>query len=150
MAEDPGSLDKLHDIVLPDAVPWWPPAPGWIVLAVVVLAALSLLTRRQLKHRKANAYRRAALAELSNASSCHDIARILRRTALAIAPRETVAGLDGDAWISWLGDQASIEIPAAAGKALTGSVYDASGSEAPPEDLAAFADSWIRNHRRPC
>lgn len=39
MTLDPTSLDRLHDLVLPSSVPWWPPAPGWYgVLGLLVLA----------------------------------------------------------------------------------------------------------------
>ena len=35
---DPGSLQNLHDIVVPGPAAWWPPAPGWYVLAAVALS----------------------------------------------------------------------------------------------------------------
>jgi len=52
------SLDQLQDIQLPTAVSWWPPAPGWWLLGLLVLAlaatALVLLRRRQrLRYRHA-------------------------------------------------------------------------------------------------
>ncbi len=43
-ANDP--LAQLRDIHLPDPISWWPPAPGWWVLAVVVLALLFFMTRK--------------------------------------------------------------------------------------------------------
>jgi len=51
------SLDQLQDIQLPTAVSWWPPAPGWWLLGLLVLAlaatALVLLRRRQrLRYRR--------------------------------------------------------------------------------------------------
>ena len=42
MNESPTGLDRLHDIVLPPPIPWWPPAPGWyVVLGVLLLAGLA-------------------------------------------------------------------------------------------------------------
>ena len=40
---DPGSLQNLNDIVVPGPVAWWPPAPGWYVLAAFALAGLAWL-----------------------------------------------------------------------------------------------------------
>ena len=33
---DPTSLEHLFDIVTPPPVPWWPPAPGWVVVAGII------------------------------------------------------------------------------------------------------------------
>ena len=34
------SLDNFHYIIVPDAVGYFPPAPGWYVLALLALALL--------------------------------------------------------------------------------------------------------------
>jgi len=38
-------LEQLRDIHLPQAVHWWPPAPGWWILALVSLALITWLYR---------------------------------------------------------------------------------------------------------
>lgn len=112
-ANDPASLDRLHDIFVPPPVPWWPPAPGWYLLAALTVLLLTLLIARQVMRWRADAYRRAAIAKLNllltggvvgatAASKLHEAAEILKRTALAAAPRGEVAGLSGGSWISWL------------------------------------------------
>ncbi|WP_315982906.1 DUF4381 domain-containing protein [Aliamphritea spongicola] len=60
-AADP--LAELRDIHLPEAVGYWPVAPGWWLLlaSVLVLAGLIVWTVRRYRH---NAYRRAAAKEL--------------------------------------------------------------------------------------
>ena len=35
---NPTDLSQLRDIHLPEAVPWWPPAPGWWMLFALVIA----------------------------------------------------------------------------------------------------------------
>ena len=37
---DPGSLQNLNDIVAPAPVAWWPPAPGWWMLAALLATLL--------------------------------------------------------------------------------------------------------------
>ena len=42
-------LAKLHDIHLPDPISWWPMAPGWYALLILVFILIGLLiyvTRR--------------------------------------------------------------------------------------------------------
>ncbi|PCJ36311.1 MAG: hypothetical protein COA75_07800 [Cellvibrionales bacterium] len=38
-------LEQLRDIHLPEAVPWWPPAPGWWIVAALLLALTIWLSR---------------------------------------------------------------------------------------------------------
>jgi hypothetical protein len=63
-SDDPGSLDRLHDLVAPPPVPWWPPAPAWYALGVVVFVLLAVLAWRVVAWWLRNRYRRAGLAEL--------------------------------------------------------------------------------------
>ena len=150
MSDDPTSLQNLHDIVVPAPVSWWPLAPGWLVLVGIVLLVLIYCAFRSWKKWHADAYRRAALRELAKADSPTAIAEILRRTALAVAPRETVAGLQGHAWADWLARQSPETMDEPVKGALSRSIYDSSSSSADPGPLRDFAARWIRHHRRPC
>ena len=100
---DPASLDRLHDIVTPPPVSWWPPAPGWYVgSALLFLSVLLLLIRFGCRYH-ANAYRRAALRELQEleqASRWPELAALLKRVALSAFPRSKVASLTGESWIA--------------------------------------------------
>ncbi|MBK6737400.1 MAG: DUF4381 domain-containing protein [Haliea sp.] len=65
MSADPTGLDKLHDILVPPPVPWWPPAPGWYwVLGLAAVIGAVLLWRAVARWQR-NHYRREALAELA-------------------------------------------------------------------------------------
>lgn len=141
MPENPASLENLHDIVIPEPPPLWPPAPGvWVLLiiAVAVLLALTLWWRRA---RARNAYRRAGLALLKNARTVREVNIVLKRVALAAFPRSTVAPLWGDEWVAFLDRtcrQARFASPGA---------FDV-GGEATAE-LQSKAGVWIRHHRGP-
>lgn len=96
-------LDLLEPIPEPAPVSLWPQTAGWIGLAIALLLLLAWATRRWWLQRRANAYRRAALAEI--AASGQDpvaLAEILRRTALVAFPRAEVASLHGEAWLAFL------------------------------------------------
>jgi hypothetical protein len=103
----------LRDLHLPEAIGWWPPAPGWWLLFVLLLLGLIFALRRALALRARGAARRQALKELDRLTvefeQNHDavafasgLSALLRRTMLAYAPRLDVAGLTGEEWLAWL------------------------------------------------
>jgi hypothetical protein len=106
------ALNDLRDIHLPTAVSWWPPAPGWWLLAaLVLLLVIGLLVWQRLRAR--DKWRRYAMAELASLRVRSDSAEestglvrelsvLLRRVAISRFPREEVAALSGDAWLAFL------------------------------------------------
>lgn len=109
---DPREL-PLRDLHLPEAVSWWPPAPGWWLLLALLTVGILLLLRRWLRWRAHNSARRYALRQLERIAGEYDdrqdpvrfakaLSELLRRTMLAYAPRRDVAGLTGEAWLEWL------------------------------------------------
>ena len=62
-----GLIEQLTEPAEPPPIPMIPQTWGWAVLAALVLAALAYAVRRWIRHRRANAYRRAALAMLDGA-----------------------------------------------------------------------------------
>jgi hypothetical protein len=102
----------LRDIHLPGDPSFWPPAPGWWLLAMVLLALLSWTAvaawRRYRIHRQRQRVL-GALAALEDqfraGQSPEHLARIsmlLRRLALMRFPREKVAALTGGGWLGFL------------------------------------------------
>src|SRR5689334_20480789 len=94
-AADPGSLDRLHDIVMPPPAPWWPPAPAWYVLGCLLLIFSVGMIWNAMALWRRNRYRRAGLAELatlqsraSQPATVRLLAELVKRVALAAFPRE--------------------------------------------------------------
>lgn len=109
---DPTQI-PLRDLHLPEAIGWWPLAPGWWFLILVFVAGILYLSYRSIQKWRRNAMRRVALRELSRIQKEYrvgvdeitlaiELSELLRRTMLAYAPREEVAGLTGDRWLHWL------------------------------------------------
>lgn len=109
---DPQQL-PLRDIHLPEAIAWWPLAPGWWLLIALLLVGCVLLLRGYLRSRARSTARRLALRRLDELMAEYEshrdavafmaaVSALLRRTMLAYAPRHEIAGLTGDEWLAWL------------------------------------------------
>ncbi len=146
MNEAVTSLDRLHDLVLPPEVSWWPLAPGWYVGGGILVVIIFFLVHRAWKHWRANAYRRAALRELALVDDPAGIAELLRRTALAVAPRPVIAGKTGAAWLDWLTAQCPEVMPDTVREQLTVGVYRRPAADCDLAALRDYAARWIRRH----
>jgi len=106
------SLLPLKDIHLPGAVLWWPPAPGWWVLAGLVLVLMVIAWiryRRGWRHRVALKALNVVIEQLRNGADCmtcvQRVSEILRRFVMTVAvDSKSVAGLTGDEWLQFLDD----------------------------------------------
>jgi len=103
----------LRDLHLPDATGWWPLAPGWWGVIVVLAIVVGYVLWRVYLRWQMNAPRRYALRRLARYEAEYlehrnpitlgkQLSELLRRGILAYAPREEVAGLTGDRWLAWL------------------------------------------------
>lgn len=119
-------LAQLADIHLPDPVSFWPPAPGWWLLALLLLIVMALALRAWQKRQHLTRLKRAALAELDAAyafladsadpgspryqlSYVNSVNTIMRRVALqrehSIGMSQAglaASSLSGSAWIDYL------------------------------------------------
>jgi hypothetical protein len=100
---------ELRDIHLPEVSLWWPPAPGWWLLPVL-LVAIAMLLRWSIRRIRHKPLKRLCLLELqsireklvSDASAktvLADITALLRRTLLAYQGRAGFAASTGDDWL---------------------------------------------------
>ncbi|MDB9952467.1 DUF4381 domain-containing protein [Porticoccaceae bacterium] len=62
MESDP--LAQLRDIHLPETISWWPLAPGWWVLIILLGLVTGWIIVKAVQRKRANLYRRQALAKL--------------------------------------------------------------------------------------
>jgi hypothetical protein len=157
-ATDPGSLDRLHDIVTPPPAPWWPPAPAWYALGAIVFVLLAVLAWRGIAWWVRNRYRRAALAELpkleaaaGEADTLPALAELVKRVGLVAFPRERVAALSGDEWLAFLDRTGATDtFTRGPGRKLEAG-YEPGTHRVSPELFAAVRH-WIQHHRAdlPC
>ncbi|MCC5873688.1 MAG: DUF4381 domain-containing protein [Gammaproteobacteria bacterium] len=159
----PGSLDLLNalrDIREPAVPGFWPPAPGWWLLAAGLLVMAIMLVWRAWRRRQRQRPIRRALEELqrwqtrtagsikagTEAEAASELAALLKRAALTRYPRQTVARLSGDAWLAFLDRSGDTDrFSRGAGRAL-GDLRYAPVLTFDPDALAALARQWLQRH----
>ncbi len=154
---DPGSLDRLHDIAVPPPVPWWPPAPGWLVIGGFLLAVVGLGCWGRYLRWRHDAYRREALRRLDQIlgespglSSLPAIAELVKRVALAAYPRGRVASLTGEPWLVFLDETGRTDaFTRGDGRVLGDAAYrrDPIAGDADLSKLTNVIRHWIGHHR---
>ena len=154
---DQTSLDLLHDIVQAEPVGFWPPAPGWYVLAAILSLVLLVVVWRYIKRWHRDRYRRLALKELQyikdsgTAEAYRELPALLKRTALSVWPRQEVASLSGLKWHEFLDHTSnSDQFCSASGQVLNELSYQGAGDALPTESelsmLLTAAEHWLRRH----
>ena len=112
MEQDP--LQQLRDVHLPVDPAWWPPAIGWWVLAIALVAALIWLVRQAVaRHRAFAAVRSARLqmerlgsaartGEISQSQYAHQANELLKRLLVRAHRQHYMASLAGQRWLQTL------------------------------------------------
>jgi Domain of unknown function (DUF4381) len=142
-------LENLRDIHLPAAVSWWPPAIGWWLLTVSLIASLFLfllyLKKTKMMRQALRLLKRIEneFGQSKDASKCvRELSILLRR--MAINKERTCAGLTGPAWLQHL-DQGmkEPEFSQGAGKLLLDGPYQphVEGKEVP--QLITLCRKWV-------
>jgi hypothetical protein len=160
---DPSNLQNLNDIVLPDAVGWWPLASSWYYLLGLLLIVLGWYCYRSLRRWVQNRYRRAALHELATISESlesesertqrlRQIPGLLKRTALSAYPRSEVASLSGKDWYGFLNSTLVAPLFTAGVTSTldvisytTGALNEVDSSSA--KDLLVVSRRWVKQHQ---
>ena len=140
-------LAQLKYIHLPANVHSYPIAPGWWLLALVILALViygALKLRQYIVKRKAQ---RKALKQLSNTTDVSKNVALLKWTAIQYFPRAQVAQLNGDSFkaflIATLPTKQQQLFTELSGQYFT-SVYQNDTANQMSDDFSAAAKIWLR------
>lgn len=148
-------LDKLHDIIVPEPVSFWPSTEGWLILLALLISIVIPLLMMAMQNYQAARYRREALSELqrirlagnNNQQQMQQLLNLLKRTALSAYPREQVAQLTGQAWWDFLSQHSGVDF---SHSSLQNDIYNPEfmPSKESTEMLFSLVNRWIRQHKR--
>lgn len=161
MAPAASAALQLRDIHMPGAPAFWPPAPGWWLLAVILLVLLGSLSVFALRRYRLRRRRRLLLEalehigpQLSDARAPDALAQLsvlLRLHALACFPQRRVASLTGEAWLRFLDESGGAgRFSGGPGRVLASGPYRRlRPEELDPPGLLALVREWLLANRVP-
>lgn len=103
---------ELRDIHLPEAISWWPIAPGWwLVLGSIIVLLIAAFIWRKLYLSKQ--LKRDIQAEFTDIKQqfeqtgnklhlARELSVLLRRVSISLYPNDNIAGLTGEDWLQHL------------------------------------------------
>jgi hypothetical protein len=155
-AADP--LAQLRDIHLPAPVDWWPPAPGWWLLGILLLTLLGAALAWALRRHRRRRYRRIALREVDALYArwqqhrdarvfLQELNQLLKQAALSAFPAARVAALNGAQWLTFLDSTLPRPQFDRAATRVLADVYRAEPAPLQPDELRRAAQFWLRRHR---
>jgi len=153
---NPDLLSQLRDIHAAAPVPWWPPAPGWWVLALLVLALLGWLGRRLLARIRVHQRRKQMLGWVEHLNASIDprrdpqaylstLNRIFKLVAMRAFPAQQCAALNGQDWVDFLIENMTKSQSVESLGVLAAGPYDPA-PKFDPELMSELACYWIRQH----
>lgn len=154
----PDVLSQLNDIVVPNAVGWWPPSQTLVGLIVGLGGILIGISWYLWKQRRLNRYRSQAMGllntALAQAQTPHQKIQItnqlLKQVAITHYGRSQVAALNGQAWVDFL-KKTALYIDQPAALVTFVSAHYQPDSQLSESDLTAcldYAAKWIKGHHK--
>ncbi len=139
-------IDLLEEAPAPPPIPLTPQTWGWVVVGVVAAGLFALALWWVIRRYRARAYRRAALRALAqNEGDPANAATVLRRAALKAFPRDEVASLSGQDWLTFL-DRTFPGSGFAKGPGQIFAIAPYHACSADPDGIELARD-WIKHHR---
>jgi hypothetical protein len=153
---NPDLLSQLRDIHAAPNAPWWPPAPGWWIVAMLLLALLVWLGRRVLLRYKVHQRRKQMLAWIDHLNANIDpqrepqaylstLNRIFKLVALRAFPAQQCASLAGQDWSDFLTTKMQGAKTSDSLGVLATGPYDPA-PEFDPQVMSDLTRFWIKQH----
>ena len=153
---NPDLLSQLRDIHAAAPVSWWPPAPGWWVLALLVLVLLVWAGRRMLARFRVYRRRKQMLGWVDHLNANIDpdrnpqeylstLNRIFKLVALRAFPDRQCALLNGQEWVDFLAEKMTKSGSIGSLGILASGPYEpAPGFD--PQQMSELTRKWIKQH----
>jgi hypothetical protein len=148
------SLDNLNDIIVPEAVGFFPLAPGWMVVILLALGLLFHFLFQAYKGYQRSLYKREALKELDsyNKESRDEMIALItlaKRVAIAAYGRNEIARLSGESWWDFMEEYSKVKMSRKLRAELSDLLYGTpqqndTSQYTVVKDLVTL---WIRTHK---
>lgn len=158
MESDP--LAQLRDIHLPETISWWPLAPGWWALIILLGLLIGWFAFKGIQRRSSNLYRRQALAKLltietsGGSETLAAIFALLKQTANIAYPSQQASSLSIEKFVRFLQSQCTSSVFTDLPDSLSAALYSSSEQEGQTPNLKALnervlasAKTWIVEHK---
>lgn len=141
----PNLLHQLKDVQLPEPIAWWPLAPGWYILGVLLLCSIGVgifiyskrLVRKRRKQRIVRQFSRIQSQQGFSAAMAY-----IKQVAITLYPTQKVEQLQGEAWVEFLQASAkSLIIPADLKQPLAQAAYQPTPANS--QVLLTILQSWL-------
>jgi len=153
---NPDLLSQLRDIHTAAPVPWWPPAPGWWVLAMLLLVLLVWVGRRLLGRYRVHKRRKQMLGWIDHLNVSVDprrdpqaylstLNRIFKLVALRAFPGQQCALLNGQEWVDFLVERMKKSSSAESLNVLVSGPYDPA-PKFDADQLSELTRCWIKRY----
>jgi len=148
------SLNNLHDIMLPEAIGFFPLAPGWVIVGLLGLTLIFHFSTTAYKSYKKEQYRRDALAEFKTLDSPTrgnflTLLSLAKRVGIFAYGRGTIAKLDGDAWWDFMQGHSKAKIALDLRSEIQKFLYDERSvmNDESFHAVFTFVKVWIETHK---
>ena len=153
---NPDLLSQLRDIHGAPPASWWPPAPGWWVLAFLLMVVLTWVGRKLLARYRRHKRRKSMLAWVDHLNATIDpgrepqaylstVNRIFKLVALRAFPAQQCAVMAGSEWAAFLMDKLKNSPSVESLHVLASGPYD----PAPQFDAGTISElsrAWIKQY----
>jgi len=148
------SLDKLNDIIVPPLVGFFPLAPGWYIVFLLIVALLFHFAYQRYETYKKEQYRRDAEEELEalndkNRENTIALLSLAKRVGISAYGREAIVPLNGDAWWDFMEEHSNATVNSDTRASIEKLLYE--------EDIAfdvcvfdtvfLMVSQWIETHK---
>jgi uncharacterized membrane protein len=147
------SLDNLHDIIVPEAIGFFPLAPGWVIVGILLVALLFHWSIQFYRAYKKSLYKREALQEFDTLSeaSRENILKLLdlaKRVAIAAYGRENVAQFSGERWWHFMEEHSKVHVSSELRSEIDTLLYNESALlNHNFEKIRSMVSVWIKTHK---
>ena len=148
------SLNNLHDIVVPDAVGFFPLAPGWYMVFLLFLTLVFHFALKRYRLYQKEQYRRDAVDELAglqqvNKENAKSLLSLAKRVGISAYGREHIAKLNEDCWWDFMQNHSKATIHPALRSEIHTLLYkeDAVLSDGAFDAIVKIVTQWIKTHK---